>query len=297
MPAPMLSVSDLVVSFPGPPKGLTGRRSEVNAVDGVSFSLNVGESFGIVGESGAGKTTLLRSIVGLAKPARGQIRYAGEDVTRLQGGARKRYLRDVHLIFQNPYTAFHPKMTVGEALAEPLVIHQLDKREKYEERIRNALTQVGLDPQFIGRYPHQFSGGQRQRLVLARALILGSSLLLADEPVSALDVSIQAQVLNLLRELKKTLNLTYVVVAHDLAVVRYLCDRVAVMLDGRFVEMAKSSVLYSRPLHPYTQALLASAPAIDIGLSGKGMPSYTEAFDSSGDLTEVEPGHFVVVKR
>jgi peptide/nickel transport system ATP-binding protein len=291
---PILRVDNLGVTFGRSSGGLLGGGRGFKAVDQVTFGLAAGDSFGIVGESGAGKTTLLRAMVGLVKPAAGTIEYEGTNITRLRGQARKNYLRNVHLIFQNPYRAFHPRMTVGESLAEPLVIHGLVPKQEYSARISAALREVGLDPGFASRYPHQFSGGQRQRLVLARALILGAKLLLADEPVSALDVSIQAQVLNLLRDLKDELNLTYVVVAHDLAVVRYLCDRVAVMLNGRFVEIARSADLYANPVHPYTQALLSSAPTIKGGLSGKKLEKFVESFDSDGVLTEVEPGHFAV---
>ncbi len=290
----ILKVDNLDVRFRGSAAGVLGRKTVVKAVDGLSFALREGESFGIVGESGAGKTTLLRAMVGLVKPLGGSIEYEGVDVRGVRGQARKRYLRNVHLIFQNPYTAFHPRMTVGQALAEPLSIHGMARDGDPDRRITTAMQQVGLDPQFVTRYPHQFSGGQRQRLVLARALILGSKVLLADEPVSALDVSIQAQVLNLFRELKTELNLTYVVVAHDVAVVRYLCDRVAVMLDGRFVELGSSADLYERPAHPYTRALLASAPTIRGGLSGQALAGSMGPFDSRGELRELEAGHFVM---
>ncbi|HEY0448231.1 ATP-binding cassette domain-containing protein [Actinophytocola sp.] len=284
MASTLLEVSDLGVRF----------GNGIQAVDGVSFGLSAGESFGVVGESGAGKTTLLRAMVGLVKPTAGAIRYDGADIATLRRQARKRYLRNVHLIFQNPYRAFHPRMTVAQSLAEPLLIHDLAPKEEHRALVAAALREVGLDPAFVSRYPHQFSGGQRQRLVLARALVLGARLLLADEPVSALDVSIQAQVLNLLRDLKDERGLTFVVVAHDLAVVRYLCDRVAVMLDGRFVEIGRSADLYSHPKHPYTQALLASAPSIKGGLSGTKLARFAGEFDSGGELTEVGPGHFVV---
>jgi ABC-type oligopeptide transport system ATPase subunit len=295
MSVSLLNVQGLEVGFPGQRTRPFGPRKTFKAVDDLSFSLNQGEAFGIVGESGAGKTTLLRAMVGLIKPTGGVVQYDGADVFQLRRSARKRYLRNVHLIFQNPYSAFHPRMTVGQALAEPLAIHGMGSKDEYKDRIAQALRQVGLDPRFVSRYPHQFSGGQRQRLVLARALILGAKVLLADEPVSALDVSIQAQVLNLFQDLKKELDLTYVVVAHDLAVVRYLCDRVAVMLNGRFVEIANSVDLYERPTHPYTKALLESVPTIKRGLSGDRLGDTSLSFDSSGELVEIEPGHFVVM--
>jgi peptide/nickel transport system ATP-binding protein len=295
MSASLLNVQGLEVGFPGQRSRPFGPRDRFKAVNDLSFSLNRGEAFGIVGESGAGKTTLLRAMVGLIKPTAGVVEYDGADVFRLGRSARKQYLRNVHLIFQNPYSAFHPRMTVGQALAEPLAIHGMGTKDEHKDRIAQALRQVGLDPRFVSRYPHQFSGGQRQRLVLARALILGAKVLLADEPVSALDVSIQAQVLNLFQDLKEQLDLTYVVVAHDLAVVRYLCDRVAVMLNGRFVEIADSVDLYERPTHPYTKALLESVPTIKRGLSGDRLGDTPMSFDSSGELVEIEPGHFVVI--
>jgi len=292
---PLLNVDRLRVEFAGQRQGLFGRRQPFVAVDDVSFTLDAGHAFGIVGESGAGKTTLLRALIGLIKPTSGTVNFDGTDVTTLRGSARKRYLRNVHVIFQNPYSAFHPRMTIAESLAEPLAIHSLGSQSERRDRISEALQRVGLDPRFVSRYPHEFSGGQRQRLAIARALILGANVLLADEPVSALDVSIQAQVLNLFHELKETLGLTYVVVAHDLAVVRYLCDEVGVMLNGRFVEIGTSERLYSNPTHPYTKALLASVPTIRRGISGEGLAETPSVFSSSGRLEEVEPGHLAAV--
>lgn len=294
MSAALLDIQNLNVAFAGPRPSPLSRRVEVKAVDDVTLSVGRGETVGIVGESGAGKTTLLRAIVGLTHVSSGTIRYDGADVSNMGRIARKDFLRHVHLIFQNPYSAFHPRMTIGQSLREPLAIHAIGSADERTERIDSALRQVGLDPSFVTRYPHQFSGGQRQRLVLARALVLRAEVLLADEPVSALDVSIQAQVLNLLQELKSQLNLTYVVVAHDLAVMRYLCDRVAVMLNGRFVEIGRSEDVYARPGHAYTQALLDSVPTIRRGLAGHQLRAEARLFDPGGVLNEVEPGHFVV---
>jgi len=293
MSVSVLDVQRLNVAFAGSRPTPLSRRVQFTAVDDVSFSVDRGETFGIVGESGAGKTTLLRAIVGLVKATSGAIRYGDVDVTTMKRASRKDYLRHVHLIFQNPYSAFHPRMTIGQSLREPLTIHGIGTTEQRTNNIAHALEQVGLDPSFVSRYPHQFSGGQRQRLVLARALVLRAEVLLADEPVSALDVSIQAQVLNLLQELKAELNLTYIVVAHDLAVMRYLCDRVAVMLAGRFVEIGRSVDVYARPCHPYTQALLESVPTIRRGLSGHELKAEVRKFHAGGELVEIEPGHFV----
>lgn len=296
MSQPLLNIENLQVVFAGKRISTFGTRRSVVAVDDVSFSLRRGEAFGIVGESGAGKTVLLRSIIGLIKPSTGAILYDGVDISQQSHAKRKEYLRHVHIVFQNPYTAFHPRMTIGEALAEPLAIHGIGSNQERSRRISDALQQVGLDPSFVRRYPHQFSGGQRQRLALARALVLGADVVLADEPVSALDVSIQAQVLNLFQDLKQRLELTYVIVAHDLAVVRYLCDRVAVMLKGRFVEIGRSNDVYAHPIHPYTQALLSSVPTINRGVLGGGLAQTPITFDvGDGTLTEVEPDHFVVL--
>ena len=292
----LIDVRDLTIAFPGPRAGLIGRRRSVTAVDGVSFELRRGEALGVVGESGAGKTTLLRALAGLVTPTSGSVSYGDVDLTELRGGARKRYLRHVHVVFQNPYTAFHPRMTIAQALAEPLAIHGIGDAASRRERIAESLHQVGLDPAFVSRYPHQFSGGQRQRLAVARALVLGADVLLADEPVSALDVSIQAQVLNLLQDLKERLGLTYVVVAHDLAVVRYLCDRVAVLVRGRFVEVAGNASLYARPRHPYTRALLEAVPSIRRGLLGEQLATDPSVYEGlGGALREVEPGHLVAL--
>lgn len=294
---PLLAVDGLRVAYPSSRSSLFRREEPLVAVDDVSFTVTRGEAFGIVGESGSGKTTLLRSIVRLVEPQSGTIRFAGNDITGLRGKALQDYLRHVHVIFQNPYNAFHPRMTIEESLSEPLRIHHIGRPEEYREKIAESLRLVGMDPNFVSRYPRQFSGGQLQRLGLARALILGADVLLADEPVSALDVSIQAQVLNLFQDLKERLGLTYVVIAHDLAAVRYLCDRVAVMLRGRFVEIGRTEDLYERPAHPYTQALLSAIPTIRRGVAGDRLAEVdaTTMSTTQGILTEIEPGHFVEV--
>jgi ABC-type oligopeptide transport system ATPase subunit len=295
MTEPLLSIDDLRVAFRPRHSSLFGRKEPLVAVDDVSFAVVKGEAFGVVGESGSGKTTLLRSMIRLVEPTGGTISFAGKDVTRLRGRALREYLRHVHVIFQNPYNAFHPRMTIAESLSEPLRIHHIGRPDQDRERIAEALQMVGMDPNFISRYPKQFSGGQLQRLGLARALILGADVLLADEPVSALDVSIQAQVLNLFQDLKERLGLTYIVIAHDLAAVRYLCDRVAVMYRGRFVEVGRTEDLYARPAHPYTQALLSAIPTIHRGVEGERLAEVDSAslFLVRGEMQEIEPGHFV----
>jgi oligopeptide transport system ATP-binding protein len=293
--AELLRTENLQVAFPPQNAPIFGRGTPFVAVDGVSMSVNKGEAFGIVGESGSGKTTLLRSMIRLVEPTGGRILFQDRDVTKLRGKELKEYLRHVHVIFQNPYNAFHPRMTIGESLSEPLKIHQIGAPAEYRDKIAEALRLVGMDPNFVSRYPRQFSGGQLQRLGLARALILGADVLLADEPVSALDVSIQAQVLNLFQDLKERLGLTYVVIAHDLAAVRYLCDRVAVMYRGRFVEVGRTEDLYARPAHPYTQALLSAIPTIRRGVTGSRLSEVDSdaLFQGRGQLVEIEPGHFV----
>jgi ABC-type oligopeptide transport system ATPase subunit len=295
MVEPLLATQDLRIAFRPRRSSLLVRGEPFVAVDGVSLAVSGGEAFGIVGESGSGKTTLLRSMIRLVEPSSGTISFAGKDVTRLQGRELQDYLRHVHVIFQNPYNAFHPRMTIAESLSEPLRIHHIGKPNEDRERIADALRQVGMDPNFISRYPRQFSGGQLQRLGLARALVLGADVLLADEPVSALDVSIQAQVLNLFQDLKERLGLTYIVIAHDLAAVRYLCDRVAVMYRGRFVEVGRTEDLYARPAHPYTQALLSAIPTIRRGVAGEQLAEVDAAslVLGRGELREIEPGHFV----
>lgn len=240
----------------------------IRAVDGVSFELARGQAFGIVGESGSGKTVLLRSLIRLIEPTNGGITAFGEDVLGLRGSGLKRLRGRIGLVFQNPTTALHPRMNVRQLCLEPLVIHGAGDGDAREKRIREVLEVVGLSPDHIDRYPHQFSGGQRQRIGIARALVLQPDILLCDEPVSALDVSIRAQVLNLFKDLQQELGLTYLLIAHDLSVVRYLCTTVAVMYLGQFVETGPAALVYRSPGHPYTQTLLASVPTIEKSLAG-----------------------------
>ena len=256
---PLLEVKDLVKHFPvrGSP---FGRRSAVRAVDGVSFHIRRGETFGLVGESGCGKTTTGRVILRLISATGGHVRFAGQDVFKLRGRALGAWRRQAQIIFQDPYGSLNPRVTVGASIAEGLVVHGVGTRREREARVHAALTAVGLRPEYGRRYPHEFSGGQRQRIGIARALILQPQLIVCDEPVSALDVSVQAQVLNLLRDLQAEHGLTYLFIAHNLAVVRYIADRIGVMYLGKLVETAPGDELYRQPRHPYTQALLSAIP-------------------------------------
>jgi peptide/nickel transport system ATP-binding protein len=237
----------------------------IKAVDGVDMDVRQGETLGLVGESGCGKSTLGRSILRLTEPTQGTIEFEGKDITHIGGGAMKAVRADMQMIFQDPIGSLNPRMSVGDIIGEGLLVHGIRRRRQRENTVREVLLQVGLRPEYLNRYPHEFSGGQRQRIGIARALALHPKLIVADEPVSALDVSIQSQVLNLLVELKNEFNLTYVFVAHNLAVVAYISDRIAVMYLGKIVELAPSIELYANPLHPYTQSLLSAIPNPDPG--------------------------------
>jgi len=258
---PILQVRDLKKYFPIAGGTLLSRTiGYVRAVDGVSFHVNRGETLGLVGESGCGKSTTARLIMRLLEPTSGSIRIDGEETNNLNAGALKALRRKVQIVFQDPYASLNPRMRVGDILAEPFHIHGLYDGSATENRIIALLEAVGMSPKYLKRYPHEFSGGQRQRIGIARALALNPSIVVLDEPVSALDVSIQAQTLNLLAQLQDEFDLTYVLIAHDLAVVRHAADRVAVMYLGKIVETADRKDLYARPVHPYTQALLSAVP-------------------------------------
>ncbi len=257
--APILEVENLVKRFPLA-SGLFGGGGVVNAVSGVSFALARGETLGVVGESGCGKTTLGKTVMRLIEPDAGSIRLAGKDITHLPESALRAGRRDIQMVFQDPFSSLNPRMSCGAIVAEPLEIHGLAGGRDKRERVAAMFERVGLTREQMDRYPHQLSGGQRQRLGVARALALSPSVIVADEPVSALDVSVQAQVLNLLRDLQAEFRLAYLFISHDLAVVEHVADRVAVMYLGKVVELAPKRDLFAAPLHPYTEALLASVP-------------------------------------
>jgi oligopeptide transport system ATP-binding protein len=266
----VLETRDLVKHFPLT-RGIVFKTKygDVRAVDGVNLQLSRGETLGVVGESGCGKSTLARLLVGLEKPTSGTIVVRGQDISKLDDTARRRARRNIQLVMQDPYTSLNPRMTVADIVGEPFEIHpEVAPRASRKDRVRELIDFVGLNPDHINRYPHQFSGGQRQRIGIARALALKPEIIICDEPVSALDVSIQAQVVNLLERLQDELKLSYIFIAHDLSVVRHIADRVAVMYLGKVVEIGKDVEIYDRPTHPYTQALLSAVPVPDPKLRG-----------------------------
>jgi oligopeptide transport system ATP-binding protein len=267
----LLEVRGLAMHFPITEGMVLARRiGEVKAVDGIDFSIGRGETLGLVGESGCGKTTTGRCILRLERPTAGQILYDGQDITQLASRDLVALRRRMQVIFQDPYSSLNPRMKVGDIIAEPIRVHGLEPDgSKRKAKVRELLSVCGLDPKFVDRYPHEMSGGQRQRVGIARALALDPEFIVCDEAVSALDVSIQAQIVNLLEDLRERFRLTYLFIAHDLSVVRHLCQRVAVMYLGRIVELADGDELFDNPLHPYTQALLSAVPIPDPRVEAK----------------------------
>jgi oligopeptide/dipeptide ABC transporter ATP-binding protein len=314
----LLQVDDLVMHFPIYRGVIQRQVGAVRAVDGVSFDIKRGETLGLVGESGCGKSTTGRTILQLYRPTSGSVHFDDVDLVHLKGEELRKTRRKMQMIFQDPYASLNPRMTVADIVGEPLVVHDVAKGKEIQDRVQHLLEIVNLNPSFASRYPHEFSGGQRQRIGVARALALQPSFIICDEPISALDVSIQAQVVNLLEELQEQFNLTYLFIAHDLSMVKHISDRVAVMYLGVIVELTSRDELYAKPLHPYTQALLSAVPIPDPIADAKrkrtilqgDVPSpanppsgcrfrtrcpIAEAVcaESRPEFREIKPGHFV----
>jgi ABC-type oligopeptide transport system ATPase subunit len=291
-PPALLDVRELTKDFTRR-RGLFGRSTTIRAVDRVSFAVCEGETFGLVGESGSGKTTTCRCILRLVEPTSGAVWFRGDNLLDMPEDRLRRARRHVQLIFQDPYSSLNPRMRVADIVAEPLLVHGAGSRSVRRARVRELLALVGLDPAHASRYPREFSGGQRQRIAIARALALEPALVVADEPVAALDASLQAQIVNLLLDLQARLGLTYLLVSHDLRLVRHVCNRVAVMYLGRLVEMAPADALFSAPRHPYTQALLSAVPSAEPGVRAPRVVFDPRAFDPEAPLREAAPGHWV----
>ncbi len=301
--APLMRVRNLVKHFPIT-QGIIFQREvgAVRAVDDLTFDIYPGETLGLVGESGSGKSTTGRTLLQLHKATSGEVVFDDEDLTKLNEGEMRRRRRELQMIFQDPYASLNPRMTVGSIVTEPLQIHNLRQgRAELRERCEDLLELVGINPVLANRYPHEFSGGQRQRIGIARALAVEPRFVVCDEPISALDVSIQAQIINLLQDMQEMFNLTYLFIAHDLSMIRHLCQRVAVMYKGRIVEMADTETLYRDPLHPYTQVLLSAVPIPDPDIeqrrSRRIMDPQFDYSEKDSQLVEVTPGHFVAASR
>ena len=291
---PLIEVEHLVKQFVSG-AGLFSRGHAVTAVDDVSFSIEAGETFGLVGESGSGKTTTGRCILRLVEPTSGAVRFKGEDVLQFSKPRLREARREMQIVFQDPYSSLNPRMRAQTIVEEPLVIHKVGTRASRRERVAELFQLVGLDPAHLERYPHEFSGGQRQRIGLARALALNPSFLVLDEPVSALDLSIQAQVINLLMDLQQQLQLTYLFIAHDLRLVEHICSRVAVMYLGKIVEVGPTAALFTSPQHPYTQALLSAIPVRDPDEPRNRITLDAASVNRAAALREVSAGHFAAV--
>ena len=291
---PLLDVRRLVKHFTRK-QGVFARPSLVRAVDDVSFTIDEGEMFGLVGESGSGKSTTGRCILRLTEPTSGDVLFRGEHVLAFSSTRMRQARRDMQIVFQDPYSSLNPRMRVGRIVEEPLIIHGLGSRSERRTRAAELFDLVGLEPDHLHRYPHEFSGGQRQRIGIARALALNPALIVADEAVSALDVSIQAQVVTLLLDLQRRLKLTYLFIAHDLRLVEHICSRVAVMYLGKIVEMGETRALFEKPTHPYTRALLSAIPTLDPDALRKRIDLDPRSFDREAPLRQIAAGHWAAV--
>jgi ABC-type oligopeptide transport system ATPase subunit len=291
---PLVEVSHLVKHFTRG-GGLLRPAARVAAVDDVTFSIEQGETFGLVGESGSGKTTTGRCMLRLVEPTSGEVRFKGENILEFPRARMRAARRDMQIVFQDPYSSLNPRMRVRETVEEPLIIHRIGTRQERRRRVEELFGLVGLDPTHLERYPHQFSGGQRQRIGLARALALNPSFIILDEPVSALDVSVQAQVVNLLMDLQQQLKLTYLFIAHDLRLVEHICSRVAVMYLGRIVEIGSVAAIFSSAQHPYTRALLSAVPVTDPDAPRQRIQLDPGSVNPLAVLKEIASDHFAAV--